>query len=44
MTFVEVLLTALFCFAMVFALLAGLYISVKLLTNAVKLIEGKTKK
>ena len=40
----EIISAAIFCFAMVFALLGSLYIFVKLSTNAVRFIEKKTKK
>ena len=40
----EILSAALFCFSMVFALLGGLYISVKLSTSAIRIIETKAKK
>jgi len=40
----KILYSALFCFAMVFALLGCLYLLVKLSTNAIRCIESKAKK
>ena len=40
----EILFTALFCFSMVFVLLGGLYVLVKLSTSAIRIVEEKTKK
>ena len=39
----EIIFAALFCFTMVFALLGGLYILLKILTSAIKTAETKTK-
>ena len=39
----EILASALFCFTMVFGLLGGLYVLVKLSTSAIRLIETKSK-
>ena len=39
----EVLFTALFCFSMVFTLLGGLYVLVKLSTSAIRIIEARAK-
>ena len=39
----ETVFTALFCFAVVFAVLACLFVMVKLATTAIKLLEAKRK-
>lgn len=44
MDIAEMFFTALFCFVMVFTLLAGLYISLKILTSVIKYIERKMSK
>ena len=43
MNIADTLLTALFCFSMVFALLGGLYILMKVFSDVVKFIETQTK-
>jgi len=40
----EILFAAMFCFAMVFVLLGGLYVLVKLSTIVIRTIETKAKK
>jgi len=42
MTVLESIYTALFCFLVVFALLGGLYVLLKLSTGIIRLIETKT--
>jgi hypothetical protein len=40
----DIIFSALFCFSMVFALLGGLYVLVKLSTSVIRFIEAKAKK
>ena len=44
MDITEILYAALFCFSMVFGLLACLYFLVKLTTGAIRYIEARAKK
>ena len=44
MNIAEILYSALFCFAMVFALLGCLYVLVRLSTSAIRIIENIIKK
>ena len=44
MSFFESVSVGLFCFAMVFALLGGLYVLVRLSTSMIRLIEAKAKR
>ena len=43
MSMIDIILTALFCFSTVFALLGCLFILVKLSTSAIRVIELKLK-
>ena len=40
----EIIYAALFCFSIVFALLGGLYVLLRVFTNLVRVIESKAKK